>query len=157
MMFRFITALRSQQNSQLELETAALKEAIRRYKLGYALGITLSAIGLTALSILIWKAWPETSSSPDPLSAFWNYLFTGQLSFIPGVEFQPLYLVILAAITLGCALPVFLFSRQKFLLPGRPMQLECPFCKKQWHARYDRGQVLCPHCHHLVHPKMTPR
>jgi hypothetical protein len=137
-------------------ETAVLKKAIRRYKLGYALGIVLSAIGLMALSVLVWKAWPETSSSPDPLSAFLDYLFTGQLSFVPGVEFQPLYLVILAVLTLGCALAVFLFSRQKFLLPGRTVQLECPFCKKRWHASYDGGQVLCPHCHHLVHPKMTP-
>ncbi|HUV98281.1 MAG TPA: hypothetical protein VMW14_02125 [Candidatus Paceibacterota bacterium] len=134
-----------------------MKKAIRRYKLGYGLGIALSAIGLTALSVLIWKAWPEASSSRDPLSAFWNYLFTGQLSFVPSVEFRPLYLVILAVITLSCALAVFLFSRQKFLLPGRTMQLECPFCKKHWHASYDRGQVLCPHCHHLIHPKMTPQ
>jgi hypothetical protein len=140
----------------LNWETAALKKAIRRYKLGYALGIALSIIGLMALLVLVWKAWPEASSSPDPLSAFRNYLFTGQLSFIPGVEFQPLYLVILAVLTLGCALAVFLFSRQKFLLPGRTMQLECPFCKKRWDASYDGGQVLCPHCHHLVHPKMTP-
>ncbi len=132
-----------------------MEKAIRRYRLGYILGISFCVIGLMALLMLIMNAWPETSASSDPFSAFWTYLWAGQFSLFSAVEFKPLYLLILATIMLSSATAIFFFSRQKFLLPGKTIRLQCPFCKKHWHARYDRGQVLCPHCQHLVHPKMA--
>ena len=132
-----------------------MEKTIRRYRLGYILSILLCIIGLMALLMLIWNAWLETSSSEAPFSAFWTYLWTGQFNLFSAVGFRPIYLLILAAITLSSAAAVFFFSRQKFLLPGKTIKLQCSFCKKYWHASYDRGQVLCPHCHHLVHPKMA--
>lgn len=131
-----------------------MKRTIRRYKLGYALGATLCFIGLVALAVVLWKAWYEVSSAADPTSAFWALLWTEQLSLLPGIEFKLMYLMILAAATLSLAAVVFAFSRQWFSLPGVAIKLQCPFCKRQWSARYDRGQVLCPHCNHLVHPRM---
>lgn len=131
-----------------------MKRTIRRYKLGYALGATLCFIGLTALLVVIWKAWPEVSSGADPVSTFWTFLWEEQLNLIPGVESKFVYFIILAVVTLTSGAAVFAFSRQRFFLPGKTMKLKCPFCKKQWRASYDRGQVMCPHCHHLVHPKM---
>lgn len=129
-------------------------KTIRRYKLGYALGGTLCVIGFTALFIVFWKVWPQISSNTYSLSGFWALLWEEKLRWIPGVEFKLAYFIILAAITLTSGAAILMFSRQRFFLPGKTMKLQCPFCKKQWRASYDRGQVLCPHCRHLVHPKM---
>lgn len=128
---------------------------IRRYKLGYIVGATLCLIGLIALLVVLWRAWPQLSSNPNPIAAFWNSLWEEQLSLIPGVQFKLLYFIILAAATLISGAAVFAFSRQWFFLPGRIMRLQCPFCKKYWKTSYDRGQILCPHCRHLVHPRIT--
>ncbi len=130
-----------------------MKRTIRRYKLGYVLGATLCFIGLTALSVVMWRAWPEISLNADPVSAFWTFLWAEQLSLFPGVEFKFVYLIILAVATLSSAVIVFAFSRQWFSLPTLSMKLQCPFCKKYWRVSYNAGQVLCPHCRHLVHPK----
>ncbi len=103
---------------------------------------------------MLWNAWPSVTSSAEPLSAFWAFLWEEQLNIISGIEFKMMYLVILAAVAIPSGIAVLMFSRQWFFLPGRTISLQCPFCKKLWHASYDRGQVLCPHCHHLIHPKM---
>jgi len=132
-----------------------LRSKVLRYKLGYALAATLCAIGLVALLFVIWKTLPEVSDNTDPVSAFWEYLWEEQLDFIPGVKFKPVYLVILATIMLTAAVGVFAFSRQRLFIPDKTIKLQCPFCKKYWRASYDRGQVLCPHCSHLVHPRMV--
>lgn len=132
-----------------------MKGTIRRYKLGYIVSATLCLIGLIALLVVLWKTWPQLSSNPNPLSAFWNSLWEEQLSLIPGVQFKLLYFIILAAATLISGAAMFAFSRQWFFLPGKTMRLQCPFCKKYWKASYDRGQILCPHCRHLVHPRIT--
>lgn len=132
-----------------------MKRTIRRYKLGYVLGGALCFIGLASILFVVWKAWPQISSSPDPLSHFWTFLWEEQLSLVPSVELKLSYFAILAATMLIAGTTVLMYSRQLFFLPGKTMTLRCPFCKKQWLASYDRGQVLCPHCHHLVHPKMV--
>ncbi len=131
-----------------------MKRTIRRYKLGYALSATLCLIGTAALLLVILKTWPEVSSNSSPLSIFWDSLWRDEPSLVPGVQFKLMYFMILAAATLTSGAAVLRFSRQCFFLPDKEMKLQCPFCKKQWKASYDRGQVLCPHCHHLVHPKM---
>jgi len=122
--------------------------------LGYVLGATLCFIGLAILFVVVWKAWPKLYSNADPVSTFCVFLWEEPLILIPGVEFKPAYFIILAAATLIAGVAVLAFSRQKFFLPGKTMKLQCSFCKKKWRASYDRGQVMCPHCHHLVHPKM---
>jgi len=132
-----------------------LKRTIQRYKLGYAISATLCFIGIVALLVVIREAWSEVSSSPDPLSVFWSLLWTKQFSLTSGIEFKLMYLIILAAATLTSGAAVFAFSRQWFSLPGKTIKFQCPFCKKYWRASYDRGQVICPHCRHLVHPKMN--
>ncbi|NIO36455.1 hypothetical protein GTO27_02000 [Candidatus Bathyarchaeota archaeon] len=132
-----------------------MKRTIRRYKLGYVLGGTLCLIGFASTLFMVWKAWPQISSNPDPLSYLWAFLWEEQLSLVTGVELKLAYFAILAAIMLIAGAIVLMYSRQWFFLPERTMTLRCPFCKKQWLASYDRGQVLCPHCHHLVHPKMV--
>lgn len=134
-----------------------LERTIRRYKLGYAFSATLCFIGIAALFVVMRETWPEVSSNSNPLSTFWSLLWTKQFSPIPGVEFKLMYLVVLAAATLTSGAAVFAFSRQWFSLPGKTIRFQCPFCKKYWMASHDRGQVVCPHCHHLVHPKMSEK
>jgi hypothetical protein len=134
-----------------------LKRIIRRYRLGYVVAATLCSIGLLALSVVLWKTWSQVYSTTNPISTFWDSLWKEQLSLIPGVQFKLAYFMILAAVTLISGIAVFAFSRQGFFLPSNIMRLQCPFCKKYWRASYDRGQVLCPHCRHLVHPRMTER
>jgi hypothetical protein len=132
-----------------------LKKAIRRYKLGYALAAILCFIGVIALLTVVWIIWPQIASSPDPFSVFWTSLWEEQVNWISGIEFKLMYFVILAATTLPLGVIVFAFSRQWFFLPGNVIKLQCPFCKRFWRARYDGGQVLCPHCQHLIHPRMS--
>ena len=89
------------------------------------------------------------------MSALWGVLWNEELGPVAGIQFKLVFLMILAAVTLASGLTVLAFSRQRFLLPGKTMELQCPFCRKSWTASYDRGQVLCPHCNHLIHPKMA--
>ncbi len=130
-------------------------KTLRKYKLGYALSAILSVTSLAAIFAVIWKIWPTLSSSADPLHAFWNYIWSDDFGPILGIQFKPVFLIILASATLVLATAFLAFSRQWFFLPGKTLKLECPFCRKRWQASSDRGQVVCPHCHHLVHPKMA--
>ena len=130
-----------------------LTKAIRRYKFGYVFGVVLCIIGCMLITFAVWKAWPEISSNANPLSAFWDFLWVEEIDLIPSVEFKLTYLVVLAGALLCLGVGVIAFSRQWFFLPGKTMKLQCPFCKKLWRAGYNRGQVLCPHCRHLVHPR----
>jgi hypothetical protein len=135
-------------------ERTSVKKAVRRYKLGYALGTMLCVIGVMALLTVVWRTWPQIASSPDPAAVFWTALWEQQLSLISGVDVKLMYFLVLAATTLTSGALVLAYSSQRFFLPGNVMKLQCPFCKRFWHARYDRGQVLCPHCQHLIHPRM---
>ncbi len=154
-MFRFIIALRRRERDCMGLEE--MGRTIRRYKLGYVLGAILCFIGLVALAIVVWDAWPHLSSSVDPMSTFWTFLWEEQLNLIPGVESKPMYFITLAAATLISGAAVLAFSRQWFFLPGETKKLQCPFCRKQWIAGFDRGQVVCPHCNHVVHPRLIEK
>ena len=132
-----------------------LTKAIRRYKFGFVFGVALCITSCMMIAFTIWKAWSEISSNTDPLSAFWHFLWVGEIDLIPGVEFKLTYLVILAGALLCLGVGVIAFSRQWFFLPGTTMKLQCPFCKKLWKAGFNRGQILCPHCRHLIHPRIV--
>jgi hypothetical protein len=107
-----------------------------------------------SLFVVAWTAYTEILDTADFLSAFWGFIWSEELGSASGIRFKPVFLLILAAATLVSGVAVFAFSRQRFFLPGKTMKLQCPFCRKQWAASYDRGQVLCPHCNHLVHPRI---
>lgn len=77
--------------------------------------------------------------------------------YLSWTVFKLISLVILAVVALVSGVAVFMFSRQWFYLPEGRLNLQCPFCKRFWVADSDRGQVLCPHCRHLVHPKLIRR
>lgn len=128
-----------------------MRKTIRRSKFGYALAAVLCFVGVAAMLVVLWETWPQISSSPEPLSAFWEALWATQLAPIPGIKLRLIALTVFSAAMLGIGGAVLLYSRQWFYLPGERVKLQCPFCKKLWKARhYPEGQVLCPHCHHQV-------
>jgi uncharacterized Zn-finger protein len=134
-----------------------MRATTRRYRLGYVLGGVLCLIGTGALLILAWTAYAGIVAADDPVSAFWSYLWNAQFSSLAGFQFRPVFLLVLAGITVGSGLVVFAFSRQRFFLPGKTVALRCPFCRKLWTATHDGGQVLCPYCNHLIHPKIMEK
>lgn len=124
---------------------------IRRSKFGYALAAVFFLAGVAAIMVVLWEAWPQISSSPEPLSAFWEALWAMELAPVPGISLRLIALAVFSAAMLGTGVAVLLFSRQWFFLPGERVKLQCSFCKKIWKARhYPEGRVLCPHCHHQV-------
>jgi hypothetical protein len=131
-----------------------LKKTIRRYMFGYAFGIVLCFIGLIALFFVVWEAWPQMSANSEPWYDFWTILWEENINLIPNVSLKLMYFLILAVAMLVSGVAVLAFSRQRFVLPNKTMRVECPFCRKQWQISYNPGRVLCPHCQHLVHPKM---
>jgi hypothetical protein len=135
----------------------SLRRTIRRYKLGYVVSGILLFSGFAALFVVAWEIWPELSSNSVSASTLWNLLWIKEMNIVPGLIFNLAYLLIFATATLVSGIIVFLFSRQWFNLPGRTFDLQCPFCNKYWKATFDRGQILCPHCRHLVHPKLVGR
>ncbi len=134
-----------------------MEKTIRRHKFGNIVGALFCLLGLIALIAVLWKAWPNLSSNPNPLSAFGNSLWEEQFSLLPGVQIRLIYFTFLGIAMLVIGASIYAFSRQWFFLPGKTMTLQCPFCRKSWKTSYDRGQILCPHCRHLVHPRLTKR
>lgn len=130
---------------------------LRRQKCAYALCLVLCLVGLSVISIAIWKTWEEASSAENPLSAFWSLLWTERLDLIPSIEFKLAYLVILGFAMLFTAVGIWALSRQWFYLPGETVLVQCSFCKKKWTASGDKGLVHCPHCRQLIHPKITEK
>lgn len=127
---------------------------LRRYRFGYAISALLILIGLMTVMFTIWKAWPQIRSSNTPFDAFWTFIWAEEISIGFGINFKTVYLIILAAMEFVAAFAVLIYSRQWLFLPSQIKKLQCPFCKRRWNSTYDRGQILCPHCQHLVHPKL---
>lgn len=130
---------------------------LRRQKSAYALSAVLCLLGLTALSITLWKTWPKISSAENPLSTYWTLLWNEQLEFVPGIGFKLAYLLISATVLFGSAVLVWALSRKWFYLPGDIVLFQCPFCNKKWRATEDKALVHCPHCNQLVHPRIVEK
>ncbi len=128
---------------------------LRRYRFGYSISAILILIGLASITVTIWKAWSQLSSSNEPLNTLWTFIWTEEVDTGLGIQFKTIYLIILAAAAFVAASFMLAFSRQWLFLPSEVKNLQCPFCKKYWRSTYDRGQMLCPHCRHLIHPKLV--
>jgi len=114
-------------------------------------------VGIFALLIVIWKTYPQISTSEDPFSAFLSLLWSEKLTLVSGIEFKLIYLVILADVLLISGVVLWVLSRQWFAVPGNTVWFQCPFCNKKWRSIKDKALVHCPHCNQLVHPKMTEK
>jgi len=134
-----------------------MKKILRKQNSTYALSLMLFLLGVTALSVTLWKTWSKVSSAQNPFSAFWTLLWSEQLDFIPSIEFKLAYVIILGAVLLVSGIVIWALSRQWFYLPGETMWLQCPFCKRQWRTKGDKALVHCPYCRQLVHPKLIEK
>jgi len=134
-----------------------MKRTLRKQKSAYALSLIFCLVGIVALLGTLWRTYPQLSSSGDPFSTFLSLLWTENLTLISGLEFKLIYLVILGDVMLITGVILWILSRQWFLLPGKTVWFQCPFCKKKWRSIGDKALVHCPHCRQLVHPKMTEK
>lgn len=136
---------------------STLKKILRRQKSAYALSLIFCLMWLATLLVTVWKTWSEVSSAENPISTFFNLLWTENLDFVQGLQFRLIYLTILGDVMLISGVVIWLLSRQWFLLPGKTALFQCPFCKKKWRSSPDKGLVHCPHCRQLVHPRIVEK
>jgi len=108
----------------------------------------------TFLAIL-WETYPIISSSSDPFSTFLSLLWTEELSFSPWFSIKLIHLVILGDLLLIAGVVLWVLSRQWFVVPGKTVWFQCPFCKKKWRSTGDKALVHCPYCRQLVHPRIA--
>lgn len=134
-----------------------MKRILRRQKSAYALSLTLCLVGIVALVIAVWKTYPQLSSSANPFSTFLSLLWSENLTLTSGLEFKLIYLVILGDVMLISGGVLWILSRQWFLLPGKTVWFQCPFCNKKWRSLRDKALVHCPYCRQLIHPRMTEK
>jgi len=130
---------------------------LRRQKSAYMLSLIFCLVGIVALLVTLWKTYPQLSSSGDPFSTFLSLLWTEKLTLISGLEFKLIYLVILGDVLLISGVALWILSRQWFLLPGKTVWFQCPFCNKKWRSIGDKALIHCPHCRQLVHPRITEK
>jgi len=134
-----------------------MKRILRRQTSAYALSLMLCLVGIMVLLIVVWKTYPQLSSSADPFSTFLSLLWSENLSLISGIEFKLVYLVILGDVMLISGIVLWILSRQWLLVPGNTVWFECPFCNKKWRSIRDKALVYCPYCRQLVHPRITEK
>lgn len=130
-----------------------MKKRLRIQRSGYAIGFLLLLSGLVALLLTLWKTWPAVSSAENPISIFWESLWTGKFSLFQGIEFNLVYLAVIGVTMVASGAIVFALSREWFLLVGTKALFRCPFCRKKWNTSSDKALVHCPYCRQLVHPK----
>jgi len=132
-------------------------KVLRTQKSAYALSLIFCLLGITTYFIALLKTWSRIVSAEDPFSTFLTLLWTEKLNFISNIEFKLAYLVIFGDMMFISAVIVWILSRQWFLLPGKTVWFQCPFCKRKWRSTRDKALVHCPHCRQLVHPTMTEK
>lgn len=131
-----------------------MRKITTRYIAGYALGIVLGLAGLTLLVAILWRAWPNVSTSHNVLPALEEYLWTEEFDLGFGAKLKLMYLTMMGAAALVIGIFVLVFSR-KVLYVRENVLLQCPFCKNQWKASRARGWGKCPYCNRMVQPTLA--
>jgi DNA-directed RNA polymerase subunit RPC12/RpoP len=125
---------------------------LRRQISTFVVSIVLSLLGVAALLFTFWRILPHISSVKDLLSTFMALLWTEKFDLIPNFEFELIYIVVLGDVLLISGVILYVLSVQWFLLPGKVVWYQCPFCHKDWRSTGDKALIHCPHCRQLVHP-----
>jgi DNA-directed RNA polymerase subunit RPC12/RpoP len=112
-------------------------------------------LGIATLLTVLWETYLEISSSSDPFSTFLSLLWTEELSLFSWFSFKLIHLVVFGDVLLIAGVILWVLSRQWFVVPGKTVWFQCPFCKKKWRSTGDKALVHCPHCHQLVHPRIA--
>jgi len=132
-----------------------MRRILRTQKSGYALGLVLCLLGLAAMLVTLWKAWPEIYSATNPAMDFWTVLWAYELVLVSGFGLKLGYLLIVGIVLMMIGVAVCVLSRQWLVVPGETAVFQCPYCKKRWKAVHDKALVHCPYCRQLVHPMMV--
>ena len=132
-----------------------MRRILRKQKSVYTLSLALCLLGVVALLVVLWKAYPKFSSSADPFSTFLSLLWTEELSIFSWFSLKLIHLVVLGDVLLIAGVILWVLSRQWFVVPGKTVWFQCPFCKKKWRATGDKALVHCPYCRQLVHPRIA--
>lgn len=132
-----------------------MRKILRTQRSAHILSVMLCLLGTVAILFAVWKTWLQVSAAENPLSTFFDLLWSEKLDLIPGLEFTLIYLFIFGDVMLIVGVATWVLSRQWFLLPGKTVWYSCPFCKKKWKSTEDKALVHCPHCLQLVHPTLT--
>ncbi|MEM3873582.1 MAG: hypothetical protein QXU45_00380 [Candidatus Bathyarchaeia archaeon] len=134
-----------------------MRRILRKQKSAYALSLTLCLLGVATFTAILWKTYPTISTSSDPLSTFLSLLWTEELSLSSWLSIKLIHLVILGDILLIAGVTLWVLSRQWFVVPGKTVWFQCPFCKKKWRSTGDKALVHCPYCRQLVHPRIAEK
>jgi DNA-directed RNA polymerase subunit RPC12/RpoP len=134
-----------------------MRRILRKQKSAYALSLVLCLLGVAALLVVLWKAYPKISSSADPFSTFLSLLWTEELTVFSWFSFKLIYLVVLGDALLIAGFLLWVLSRQWFVVPSETVWFQCPFCKKKWKSTGDKALVHCPYCRQLVHPRIAEK
>ncbi|MEM3464776.1 MAG: hypothetical protein QXK47_01130 [Candidatus Bathyarchaeia archaeon] len=134
-----------------------MRKILRKQKSAYTLSLTLCLLGVATFTAILWKTYPTISTSSDPLSTFLSLLWTEELSLSSWLSIKLIHLVILGDILLIAGVTLWVLSRQWFVVPGKTVWFQCPFCKKKWRSTGDKALVHCPYCRQLVHPRIAEK
>ncbi|MEM3695897.1 MAG: hypothetical protein QXQ94_00125 [Candidatus Bathyarchaeia archaeon] len=134
-----------------------MRKILRKQKSAYALSLIFCLLGIIAFSAALWKTYPYLSSSENPFSTFLSLLWTEKVTLISWFEFRLVYLFIFGDVMLVAGVILWVLSRQWFIIPGKTVWYQCPFCKKKWKSTGDKALVHCPHCRQLVHPQIAEK
>jgi len=133
-----------------------MRVIVRRKLSGHLFGIFLCLVGFAVLFMVLWKAWPNVSSS-NALSSLWSYILTEQIDLPLIGTLKLAYLSIIGGIFLFLGIFVLAFSRQILYLHGGSIQLQCPYCNNSWKARRAMGWAECPHCRKFIQPQVMKK
>ena len=131
-----------------------MRKILRKSRYGYALGVVLFLIGISAIIYAFWRIWLETGSFNEFLAAFWNLLWTEEINLTAGVSFKLIFLFIFGMTALIFSALILAFSRKWFVV-GEKVLVECPFCKRRWRTDPQKALVHCPYCRQLIHPRIV--
>ncbi|MCD6241555.1 hypothetical protein J7K27_08640, partial [Candidatus Bathyarchaeota archaeon] len=92
-----------------------MRKILRKSRYGYALGVILFLIGISAIIYTFWRVWLETGSFNEFLTAFWNLLWTEEIDLVAGISFKPIFLFIFGMTALIFSALILAFSRKWFV------------------------------------------
>lgn len=133
-----------------------MRQIIRTKKSGQALGCILCLLGLLALLVVFWKAWPSLQGSSNILSSLWSQILNEQIRVGSVLTLKLIYVTVggFALLILGTL--VLALSRQIFYVSAQTT-LQCPYCRNQWTARRAMGWAECPYCRKFIQPQVAKK
>lgn len=148
-----------------------MRMTIIKKKTGYALGLSLSIIGIVMLLITVWKLWDTgVFTNQDTFSALQTSLSTEYADIALGIGLKPIHYMVFGILLLVIGSAILIARREKVTVTEEAtVLLECPQCKHRWresmsktHLKsmgYPRVRTLsrrkCPKCAKFIRPKIV--